>query len=262
LLEVIGFRAPGAARLGAGKLVDVAKGLSAIVGIVLVAATFSVRATAADGPALPPADYKPLPVGTVIRFTDRTYEITRAEGYEAGVKILTPSKTSWMTTHALFAEYTDNMFVTHTRDPISYDLGGRSRKNLEGFWPLEVGKRVQFEIDEGGAHMTPPETWRITLQTVTTEVVKLGDHAYATYVIDEHGQSESGKSFTGRKWYHPASGLVVRETRTWTKAMAIRGAFVYYKRANFAEGETIDFSLVGVAFPPGHAAGGVPPPRQ
>ncbi len=41
----------------------------------------SVAPLAAAGPNLPPAEYKPLPVDTQIKYDNRSYEVTRTEGF-------------------------------------------------------------------------------------------------------------------------------------------------------------------------------------
>ncbi len=41
----------------------------------------SVAPPAAAGPNLPPAEHKPLPVDTQIKYDNRSYEVTRTEGF-------------------------------------------------------------------------------------------------------------------------------------------------------------------------------------
>ncbi len=55
----------------------------AVLSWALVAGAPVLAATPAEqaGPQLPPAEYKPLPVGTRIRYSDRTLEVTRTDGF-------------------------------------------------------------------------------------------------------------------------------------------------------------------------------------
>ena len=54
-----------------------------IVAVTLVAAT---PAPAAEGPALAPAEYKPLPVGTRINYDNRIYVVSRIDGFSTVYK--------------------------------------------------------------------------------------------------------------------------------------------------------------------------------
>ncbi len=244
--------------MGSAQQTCAVKSLTAVIGTVLVAATLSAQAMAADGPALPPAPYKPLPEGTVIKYTDRTYEVARTEGFETTISVRSGDQSPWLYTHALFGEYADNMFATHGRGQVEYDIKDDNRKKLEQFWPLTVGKKVEFEIqEEVRAAYGFVDQWRFTLTVVGTENLKLGGHVYPTYVIDEKSEAGMGSAFTSRKWYHPPSGLVIKSSRTWTKIVGGN------RRMRFLEGGRDGYTLVQATFPKGTpdlvVAAGPPP---
>ncbi len=202
---------------------------------------------AAEGPKLPPAEYKPLPVGTRIFYDNATFTVSKSEGFATVMKVQTGDDVTWLKSHALFGEYADNMFATRQRDPVFYDIKSADMKSLERLWPLEVGKKIRFVIqEESRAAYGHTDRWRVTLTVAKTETLNLGGRVLATYVVEERGEADNGSAFTGRKWYHPQSGLMVKSTRTWTK-VAESG----FRRFVFSEGSQQDLSLVDVAFPQG-----------
>ncbi|MGH6660688.1 MAG: hypothetical protein ACREB6_04065, partial [Rhodospirillales bacterium] len=219
--------------------------------LIAAQAVFGVSASrAAENPGLPPAEYKPLPVGTRIFYDNAIFTVARTDGYTTVLKKQVGGTTTWLSTHALFGEYTDNMFATRQRDQVFYDIKSDEKKRLEAFWPLQVGKKVQFVIqEESRAAYSHADQWRITLTVAKTETLNLGGQAYATYVVEENGENRDGTSFTGHKWYHPPSGLIVKSARTWTKVA--RSSFT---RPNFSEGSRESLSLVEAAFPKGTTA--------
>ena len=216
--------------------------------LVVAQAAFAVGGShAAEGPNLPPAEYKPLPEGTVIKYTDRTFRIERTEGYGTTIEILSGGWTPLLHAHALFGVYADNMFATRRNDAVFYSIGSASRKALEGFWPLDVGKRAEFTIaEESRGAYSFSDHWRIILTVTKTETLNLGGRTFETYVIDEFGDNDGKSSFAGRKWYHPASGLIVKSSRTWTKVVRAPG-----RGPRYSQGHSTEFSLVEARFPQG-----------
>ncbi|MCH7937390.1 MAG: hypothetical protein IH994_09940 [Proteobacteria bacterium] len=108
--------------------------------------------TAAETVTLPPAEYKPLPIGTKVKFDNRSFEVTETDGFltvfkarsEGANSWLGKSKRSegWMRAYGLFGEFTPNMHVFDTRgDLITYEIDGDERDKLKSLWPLEVGKK-------------------------------------------------------------------------------------------------------------------------
>ena len=199
---------------------------------------------------LPPAPYKALPRGTRIKYDDRIYRVTRSDGFLTTYRSVTGNKLSYLYAYALFGEYADNLYVSPSGGQVGYKIKDKNRKKLEGFWPLEAGKKVRFILNEGPAYgSVPPDEWEISLEVSKAEEITLNDKKYKTFVIEEEGRSETGKIYVGRKWYHPPSGLIIKATRTWKKAYDIAGSAGYSKSPNFEEGEEDNYSLVRVRFP-------------
>ena len=212
-------------------------------------------ATAQSGTVtLPPAEYKPLPVGTRIKYDDRIYRVTRTDGFLTTYRSVTGSMLSYLNAYALFGEYAENLYVTSgvvlddASFIISYKIDTDNKKKLEAFWPLEVGKKTKFEVIESG---TFGQSWVIALEVAKAEAISLNGMNYATYVIVEEAKSGSGSSFVGRKWYHPDAGLVIKAERTWTKAVTVPGTYNNLRVPNFNEGEEDNYSLSSVTFPEG-----------
>ena len=83
--------------------------------ILIVAATFAAAdvALAAEGPTLPPAEYKPLPVGTKVNYDPWEYIVKRSDGFKTVVQ--TSKTIDWITTVfsyqggvGLHFDYTEN----------------------------------------------------------------------------------------------------------------------------------------------------------
>ncbi len=249
--------------------------------------------SAAETVTLPPAEYKPLPIGTKVKFDNRSFEVTETDGFltvfkarsEGANSWLGKSKRSegWMRAYGLFGEFTQNMHVFDTRgDLITYEIDDDERDKLKSLWPLEVGKKISFELEEGGGECTDPDEWQITLEVTKSEVIAVKEVNYPVYVIEERGKSSSGKIYKGKRWYQPDAGIVIKAERDWVKSFQVRpmiadaggaplgglgggfgggfGGFGgslmcmgtdYVKEPIFGEGEEDNYSLVRVTYPEG-----------
>jgi len=239
--------------MGVARTISSAKVLAAAA---LIAAQFVFAAgasPAAEGPALPPAEYKPLPVGTNIIYDKRTDTISEAKGYATVVKKNVGDKAAtYVSLYALFGEYGTDTFVTYAggQEPVESDLTSENRKKLETLWPLAVGKETTYRLDEASPrYVAIPQRWTVVLKVVGTETVDVGGRRFHTFVVEERGSSDLGMGFRGRKWYHPATGLIVRSQRTGTGTQRLGGNFP--KVANLGQDETETLLLRGVDFPLG-----------
>ena len=140
---------------------DNAKALAVAFALVLTAGFFGVPLPAAsETVTLPPAEYKPLPIGTKVKFDNRSFEVTETDGFLTVFKARSEGANSWlgksrrsegwMRAYGLFGEFTKNMHVFDTRgDLITYEIDSDEREKLKSLWPLEVGKKTSFELEEG-----------------------------------------------------------------------------------------------------------------
>ena len=273
---------------------DNARALAAAFAVGLTAGFIGAPLpAAAEIVTLPPAEYKPLPIGTKVKFDNRSFEVTETDGFLTVFKVrseganswLGKSKRSegWMRAYGLFGDFTQNMHVFDTRgDLITYEIDDDERDKLKSLWPLEVGKKISFELEEGGGECTDPDEWQITLEVTKSEVIAVKEVNYPVYVIEERGKSSSGKIYKGKRWYQPDAGIVIKAERDWVKSFQVRpmiadaggaplvglgggfgggfGGFGgslmcmgtdYVKEPIFGEGEEDNYSLVRVTYPEG-----------
>lgn len=205
---------------------------------------------------LPPAPYKAPPVGLRIKYDDRIYRVTRTDGHLTVYRSITGDTLSYLSAYALFGEYAEDLYVYSPSGGIAdYTIDSESKKKLRAFWPLKVGKKTRFSLEEGVSIKTWEDVWTIALNVSKAETITLNGKEYDTYVIDEEGRSDSGKAYVGRRWYDPAMGVIVKAERTWMKSFEVAGEFSSYSKApHFAAGETDSYTLVRALFPKGAPA--------
>ena len=233
----------------AGRILPVLRGLTAA--IVLSALTVTADAAlAAEGPALGPAAFKPLPVGTKVKYDDRNLTVKTSEGFRTVYRVWVGGKKAWLGTHALFGEYATDLYVYHDGgDAIAYEIDDANKSKLEALWPLEIGKETRFQMIEEAAVAEDRQTWTISLKVVKTDVIKIKKVRYATFLIEERARSSGGMSFVRKKWYHPQSGLVLKSTKTWTGKNQF--GYSYKKISYFEKDEEENYLLNEVDFPEG-----------
>ena len=219
--------------MGRTRFTGTVRGLAALCVIAGVILGGGSPPAAGAETALSPAAYKPLPVGTKIRFDNRVYEVTETDGFETVFKVRTTGKKSflaksrrqegWMRAYGLFGEFADNMHVFDSRgDLIEYEIDDDEKAKIKAFWPLKVGNKVTFELKEGKGECTDPDEWEITLEVKKAEVITIGGVEYQTLLIQENGKSDTEKIYEGRKWYHPPAGMIIKAERDWIKSFWVK----------------------------------------
>ena len=232
-------------------MVRLKKALTALIIAGVMAFGGLASALAAEGPTLEPAEYKPLPGGTEIKYDNRFFSVSRSEGFTTVFQTFTGGKEIWLTTHALFGETADNLHGTHPRgDDVTFSIDDENQKKLEGLWPLKVGKKISYTLNQEEVFWMEADTWEITLEVSKTEILELNGLGYPTYVIEEEGRSNTGKVYVGQKWYQPDSGLVIKAERTWRKSFATGNGY-YPTAPRFDQGEADNYALRKVTFPKG-----------
>ena len=209
---------------------------------------------AAEGPTLPPAEYKPLPVGTKIKYDNRIDVVTRSDGFLTVFQTQITGQRVYLSAHALFGESANDMFVRTSGSysgAVIYDIDRENKKKLEAFWPIKVGNKLSYRLEEQPMDYQPDDGWTITLEVSKTEAITLNGLQYPTYVIEERGESDTGKLFTGRKWYQPGAGLVTRGERVWEKSFLVQGQGRAQKTPPCSANEEDNYSLVEVTYPNG-----------
>jgi len=185
--------------------------------------------------ALPsPAPYTPPPVGSVIQTSAGTYTVTGSSGYDLVLQKDARAGGGFTTQHALFQEEPENT--------ASY-----SRREVEGLWPLQVGKRGSTDMvtQSGGRNLR----WEV----VRTETITVPAGTFATYVIEKRERSSDDQfQATERWWYAPQLGYPVKYEQELVRGIDKRApwelASIRYPGAPVA----------GVPVVPGYHAVGVP----
>ena len=225
--------------------------LPVLIGVLAVAfATPAPAQTAkAEGPDLPPAEYKGLPEGTKVEFrTEKGLNrltVTRNEGYEYVYKI----DARWDKRFALFGRTGSNGYTplgyggnysTGTYD-VHFDEAVEAA--LASLWPLEVGNSAAIKFKETDDSGEYPNfvLWEVDYQVVRTELVELNGKTYSSYLIRERARGDSyypleyyPAIYTAMHWYNPDAGLILKS------------------RTEDTRGPT-EYNLVSVTFPEGTA---------
>ena len=149
------------------------------------------------GPALPPAEYKPLLEGTKVRYDNWEYTVTRSDGFETVVKT---NLRKWIKTFGVFGRQGDLMYSLFTLTAQGSaaiaiwetDFGEKTKSALKSLWPLTIGKKVNMEFEEtyDSVMASDNRTWRLTLEVAGTEFLELNGARYPTFVIRSHASSE------------------------------------------------------------------------
>jgi len=222
---------------------------AAAVILVVVLITISFTGAVQAGPKLPPAEYKPLPEGTVIQHADREIKIQESDGFAITLTSST-RKPLWMSVYGHLGEFGTDIFATHqgtNSSGMNAVIDGDNRAKIEKFWPLEVGKKAAFEIlNEAPNVYTSLSYTKVEAEVLRTETVKVGDYLYDTYVIGEKGRTGNAISYAGKKWYHPPSGLIVKAERKWSSVGAAG-----YTRYRWKSGDEDNYEIASVEYPEG-----------
>ena len=133
------------------KPVHFARSLAVALMVAVAVTAFGNVASAAEGPKLSPAEYKPLPAGTSIVYDNRYYTVVNLNGFLTVFKTLTRGRLLvYLNAYAVFGEYANDMYTTvpgsYGNSILSYEIDSDEKKKLEAFWPLEVGKKISYGV--------------------------------------------------------------------------------------------------------------------
>ncbi|MCH7936256.1 MAG: caspase family protein, partial [Proteobacteria bacterium] len=200
--------------------------------------------TETETDALPPAEYKPLPEGTKVKYEGWSFIVVKSEGFTTTVK--TASR-KWFSYYGLFGKEGNQVYSRGGFTALT-EYKEEAKSVLKSFWPLEVGKKAEINFDEGISHSisSADRGWRVTLEVVGTELLDLDGIRYPTYVVkvnttggvvDTYDFRFGDEEYLDTKWYHPDSGLILKSERKW-----IRG---------IQEGTSTEYALKRVTYPKG-----------
>lgn len=138
--------------------------------------------------AAQPAPFKPAPRGTFIQTTRDHRTVHFVNGYDVSYDL---GGGRWTGSTALI---TDGISGRVTPPGAAAAL-----------WPLEVGKKVSFSVDTGGAVRT------VDARVLRTETITVPAGRFFTYVIERQDKviGDTGIN-TARYWYSPSVGTMVK----------------------------------------------------
>ncbi len=211
---------------------------------------------AAEGPALPPAEYKPLPVGTKIRYGTEQHIVQSTDGFKT---VFRTSLENWYVTYGLFLKEGDSVYQPRATYIWTTEQNEKSKAAIESLWPLRIGNKVELSFQNTHEIRGDTRNWSVALEVVRTEDLKLDGLQYPTYVVQEHTSTDktnltrSPIEYKGAHWYHPGSGVILKSE---TEHLLVASGF---EKWNFVETK-----LTGVSFPEGtttHALKGTVIPK-
>ena len=205
------------------------------------------------GPTLPPAEYKPLPVDTKVKYDTWGYTVKQSDGFTVSWKNKAGDRKR---RYAVFGKF-GNAVYTPKGTRWRTTLDGAAKSALESLWPLKVGNKTTFRLKEdfqsGGGHgHFGHRKWTVTLEVLKTEFIDLDGVRYATYVVRERTVNDeamhSKKNITNFgeyiqiHWYEPRSGLILKSVKDWTRGPK-KGTQSKYRlvRVRFPEGTKSTF---------------------
>lgn len=198
----------------------------------------SVSAASPDAPKLPPAQYKPLPVGTVVKYDNNLLTVIESEGFHSVYRIGARRRVQ---RYALFGRQGPNAYRFEGAGGGQFEtlLDETAKIAFGSIWPLTVGKRVTAQFQQSVRTRTNSDMrdWTHSVDVIGSENLRLAGRNYAVYVVREKLKvsaiavgavffSEWEVTFT--RWYDPESGLIIK-----------------------SRGGEQDFELVSVSFPKG-----------
>ena len=212
-----------------------------------------VASNAAEGPTLPPAEYKPLPEGTKVKYDNWGYTVTESDGFNIALQT---NLRKIIHTYGVFVREGEQVYTTNysggaNSEYFQTELNANNESSVEKLWPLKIGKKTELMLDEALEHHYFGEivrSWHVTLEVVETAPLEIDGHRYQTYVVREHGTGSelplqlwgtdgAAREYEKIHWYDPNSGLVLKTTQEWISGPD--------------KGDIEETSLADVTFPKG-----------
>ena len=198
----------------------------AMLGLALLwaAAPLAVQAQS-RGPALAPAEYTPLPVDTRAYYnkTKRSFRVRKINGLDIKVKYF---DRRWTHFYAVFARSGPGVYSWPGRENGDWEatLSDQARQAAEGLWPLKVGNKAEFEVEEKAPKPNGDSvfrTWTVSLEVTGTAYITIDGLRYPAYVVRERlqgrgrfrGDPDGTLEIIQTHWYNPDSGLVIQIQR-------------------------------------------------
>ncbi len=215
-------------------------------------------AVAGPAPAGDVAQHRGPPVGSVVAFDNWGYRVEEESGLELVIRTRANNYRTFLGVVGIEGEHLYSDFEQTANvggkslQPATLTLKDSGRRNIANFWPLQIGKNVQFGADEEAYDDFSGYTkigWTFTSTVSGRDTVKIGDSVLTTFRIETEATATDGRTYKQLQWYHPASGIVVKMQRNWA------GKSVGYALSGRRPGDVQSYELRTVSFPDGDHRG-------
>jgi hypothetical protein len=174
--------------------------------------------------------YKSPPVGTKLIYGPLKDSISVTE-IDGNATTYESSKVDPYTRYGNIVQITGDPYSPFHGN-IETELSDDNKKLVDAFWPLKVGNKITYKIEENW----PPRYWQVwSLTSVVDSIGPLyvGGKFYASVKIVTKGLSvencacstwaEEGRKFVETVWLHPDTGVMLKFERTWSGKEATYG---------------------------------------
>lgn len=210
-----------------------------------------------------PVPYVPLPVGMEVNYGSWAFRVEESNGIQNVVRTRSNNFREIVGGFAFVGENLYSDWAARERfgaeDP-RVTIAAETMKKLQAFWPLTVGKTVEFEGREygygGSFYDTLEDDWRYSATVSAAERLTVADQSFNTLLIETKAESTRGRKFDQSLWYDVDTGLVVKLTRKWSGTLIPGQTGSTGAGANSVKGtnpgDIQEYELVHFVFPPGH----------
>ena len=202
---------------------------------VCLFAVASSQSSEAASPNLPPAEYKPLPVGTVIEYDTWTCEVVHSADFVTECR---DSELGRVSMYGLIQPFgtTTKAPPLNNLSPVifsgdwkeqavrldSVNISKEARDAIRNLWPLKAGNRVKYKPDHDAVRsggQVPPEV-TAEVEVIGSESLIVAGYNHDTQIVSNtvtRRYQGSGKDDNFRRtlWIDPKLGIIVKQKHEW-----------------------------------------------
>ncbi len=238
----------------------------------------AARELAASRPSAPPPEaaapwhpagpvaFRGLPVGTEVNYGSWAFRVEESDGLESVIRTRANDFKGFYGAIAILGEKVYSRWGSAAESSGAEQpkiiLDTAARRKIDGYWPVTIGKRLEFEAVEesyGGSWLgSLKDTWRFGVVAERAERLRIGGRGYNAIVFSTTASSERGRAYEQEHWYDADSGLILKLIRKWSgKILTTRtaGGDTVPPRPDAVPGEVQRYEILHYVFPAGHAVG-------
>ena len=215
---------------------------------MLLAANSVPRISEAAILELPPAEFQPLPVGTILRYDKFTCRIEKNFAFQTNCEDQSADQIRLFGKFELVGDLLKNQHYSSISPLVRQDgsksrvlrnvkLSDIARNAIKELWPLSVGRTAKYTIQIVD-NTSRQRRWDVDSVVSETENITVSGKVYPVYIINQTARLHSRKypgDYRKTSWYDPVQGVIVRERIERTNG--------------YSKGKISEISLVNVTFP-------------